>query len=925
MSNCYKSIDKLIEERDSINNNLKNAQNYYAHTPGVNSLNSHPELLNEHINLVLSYAKKLVEAHQLDRIIDKLIDEYLLEQKIEEKLLGEFLKTLFVDVIAFHDYGKVNENFQASPQKMNNPFFRDKGLTNSPIGTNHSLLGAFIFISKELNEVEQLFPKQQRGTGISMVLTFSYNIIKHHSKWLNDEFVNEISFNDTAEFFEKYLCNYGIKANSNITKILSDTKNIFAYPAFSKYISSFSLYSLLRLNYSILTASDYLATNEYQNSFEIEDFGTLTPQRIDEIFEYVSNNKWFNKDLGKINYNKATYESLDKTIERLPLEESGNNLNILRQRMAIEVINNIRENLKSNLFYIEAPTGGGKTNLSLLATLELLKAYKGSLNKVFYVFPFTTLITQTYKSVKEIFGLKENEIIEIHSKAGLKSKDRSDDEYGKNKINYIDNLFVNYPFCMLSHVKFFDILKTNQKECNYLLHRLANSIIVIDELQSYNPEHWDKLIYFIKKHASLYNIKFILMSATLPKLSKLNILKNEINDIIYLLPNAKKIYYQNPNFCNRVNFKFDLLENKNISLKNIADLLLSESIDYSNKDFGKAKPKGSVYTIIEFIFKKTASEFYNIVKENNTFFDEIYLLSGTILEHRRREIINSLKNPTTRKKKILLISTQVVEAGVDIDMDLGFKDISLVDSDEQLAGRINRNINKKDCKLFLFNYNKEELIYGNDKRLEITRQKISNEQYQHILQSKDFDLLYDLVINDKNNWNSTSMAVGFEEYEQKIKELKFDSVNKDFKLIERENISCFVPLDIPVKINGTTDNSVDYIFSDSDLIFLQKNNIYPNQYQKINGKEVFDLYINIIKNKVSFTEQKVKVKMLQGIMSKFVFSLFASSKIEKQIILFSNEEKSEYGYRYLNRWKEFYDINFGMDDKIFYSNETQFL
>lgn len=73
-------------------------------------------------------------------------------------------------------------------------------------------------------------------------------------------------------------------------------------------------------------------------------------------------------------------------------------------------------------------------------------------------------------------------------------------------------------------------------------------------------------------------------------------------------------------------------------------------------------------------------------KKMEPFFDEVFLLSGTILEPRRREIINELKNPLSRKKNILLITTQVVEAGVDIDMDLGFKNISLIDSDEQLAG-----------------------------------------------------------------------------------------------------------------------------------------------------------------------------------------------------------------------------------------------
>lgn len=59
-------------------------------------------------------------------------------------------------------------------------------------------------------------------------------------------------------------------------------------------------------------------------------------------------------------------------------------------------------------------------------------------------------------------------------------------------------------------------------------------------------------------------------------------------------------------------------------------------------------------------------------------------------------------------------------------------------------------------------------------------------------------------------------------------------------------------------------------------------------------------------------------------MSKFIFSLFANDKVKSQIIFYANEEKSEFGYKYIKDWKNFYDEIFGMDDNKFYSNETQF-
>ncbi len=94
------------------------------------------------------------------------------------------------------------------------------------------------------------------------------------------------------------------------------------------------------------------------------------------------------------------------------------------------------------------------------------------------------------------------------------------------------------------------------------------------------------------------------------------------------------------------------------------------------------------------INKKSTTELYNSINKLRDIFkfDEIFILSGTILEPRRKEVINYLKDP--KYKKILLITTQVVEAGVDIDMDCGFKNISLLDSDNvdswQKCGALNR-------------------------------------------------------------------------------------------------------------------------------------------------------------------------------------------------------------------------------------------
>lgn len=925
MSNSYEKVSTILEnyeQNQSINKSLINAELYYAHTPKRKG--DKAETLQEHLHLVQSYLERLIESHGLDSIIDGRIESYLNEVAIDSSKLGNFIKKLFVYTICYHDHGKINENFQASPLKMNNVHFFGKENNENQIGTHHSTLSSFIFLSHLLDECVNGFSSEEQKCAITLTLLFSYPIYKHHSSSFQDNFWDNI-FTECKkkEALKPYLKKFKTNLNNDkITELLGMLKKLEEKRVFKKYEKSFSLYQLLRLNFSLLTASDFLSTNEYMSGFPIEEFGVLSQKRVGELINRVQKEEWIDENLKKKNFNKKTYEELDKLSFKKPSEKSNANLNLLRQQMATEAICNIRKNSDKKIFYLEAPTGGGKTNISMLLALELLNK-NTELNKIYYVFPFTTLIDQTYQSIKQSLKLSENEIVALHSKTSL-GKEEEDDEYGVSKKNYINHLFVNYPFCLLSHIRFFEILKTNLKESNYLLHRLANSVVVIDELQTYNPKHWDKIMYFIKKYADAYNMRFIIMSATLPKIGDLKIEGLPQDSIAYLLPNAKKDYFQNINFSGRVDFDFSLLSDK-VKLSELALKVLKESQNYAEIDGGKAKPKNSVYTIIEFIFKKTATDFKKeIEKVHNGFFDEIFLLSGTILHHKRRYIINFLKRKENRDKRILLITTQVVEAGVDIDMDLGFKDTSLLDSDEQLAGRINRNVNKKNCKLYLFDYNKESIIYGKDLRHQKTRD-LSDEIKREILEKKDFDKLYKKVFNLKNIRNADSNFININDYINLVDSLKFRSVSDEFKLIEQENFSLYIPLQIPVEIDGENKLKKEMIFSNRDLYLLNKSGVFADDDNKICGVAVFNAYLEIINSEQSFTDRKIQLKEFQPILSKFVFSVFATEKVRQKFIEYADVEKSDYGYFYMEHWSEFYCENSGINENSFESIETQFL
>lgn len=883
------------------NDFIKNSNSFYAHLPKSGDSKS-PEYLAEHSSLTVKYARLIVERNRLTPIISKLIDSSIPSKFSNRQLLANCIEKYFWRAIAFHDLGKVNRNFQINKMKNHN--------VNLPniehnFGDQHSIISMYIyladfwseFLSLELTEGEQFFL-------LDVILYLSYSISKHHSYSLDNAMDNErwtntdlfklspflaifgVKLND-AQIDEFYNC-YLSKANFDILFCTDILRHIM------EQTNSFPLFALIKLNFSLLTASDYLATSHYMNNWNelIADFGLID----NSLHNKIVKNAFFSKD-----YNKLVSESLNnkEKINLSELQEKSNiNLNKLRQCLAVEAITNIRNSSSKNLFYIEAPTGGGKTNMSMLAMAELLKNDEHHLiSKVFYVFPFTTLITQTYASLKDTFGLEDSEIAEIHSKAAF-----STGHYEEDYKNYIDYLFLNFPIILLSHIKFFDILKTNKKESNYLLNRLSNSIVIIDELQSYSPQIWDKIIYFIANYAEYFNMKFILMSATLPKIGDILNNKNIASNFVYLVNNKSK-YFQNPNFCDRIKFDYSLLalskpnkDNKTEYLHTLWEKVSIESKEYSSNNV--LYPE-SVFTIIEFIFKKTASEFYNLALQENKFFDEILLLSGTILEPRRKEIIGNLKSKEFRKKKILLISTQVVEAGVDIDMDLGFKDKSLIDSEEQLAGRVNRNAIKDNCKVFIFDCDEEKIIYRGDARFKVMGEL--KDEYKNILVSKDFDALYGLIISRIRQKNDCPLIENLSEVTDNVSALDFKEVDNKLNIIQTENVSVFVPLLIHI------DNLKGYLKILKEFEIQCKDGF-------VDGKDIWNLYEQtVVDGKEDFVQNRVKLKKIQGLMSNFCFSMYPKSKDYSRLMTFGI---MKLGYLYLESYHDVYSFNDGINTDL---------
>ncbi|MFD2785397.1 CRISPR-associated endonuclease Cas3'' [Hymenobacter rubripertinctus] len=932
---------------------LTNAPAYHGHSAYNDSVA--PELLAEHMHRVMLYFGRLVVAHGLDAVADKLARDTVAGSvpPTEQTRAAGQVKRLLIQAVWHHDFGKVNSAYQVHIQNPQQPAFL---AVKHGYGSQHAIISTYLFVVRELAAILVQEPETTQEALAAVLLALAYPVERHHNSRLGGNLAQgNTSLESPAQVLQAYLPLFGSIVAAEDHAFIHDligsghdqTLNHLRQPQ----QPAFALYALVRLTFSLLTASDFYGTAHYYRGWDdahpYDDFGLITDELREKIIHHARTLQPYNR---QVTEHLANWLAEDPTQAAWQVP-NADNLNRLRSRMAAEVVTNVRQHAHERLFYLHAPTGGGKTNLSMLAAAELLAA-NPELTKIYYVFPFTTLITQTAQALRETLGLTGDEVVQLHSRAAYQENEadaEQDARYGREHRSELDNLFVNFPVCLLTHVRFVDILKTSRKEANYLLHRLANSVVILDELQSYDPRHWDKLAWLFEEYARAFNIRFVLMSATLPRLSDLKIGTESYVRVPFqeLLPEARQRFFLNPNFGQRVRFDFGLetqLTTPDRKDEEAREAYLTALARYvrDRSEVWATEHNGQVRTVIEFIFKKTATEFQRLISDRDLLPGyTLLVLSGTILEARRRAIIHFLKNQPATCPKVLLITTQVVEAGVDIDMDLGFKDRSLLDSEEQLAGRVNRNATKTGSVLYLFRLDSAKLLYGHDKRYGVQESRAFRNEAAEILASKNFDKLYGEVMRGIDTWNTKVGGVNLGTYQEHCRRLNFPAVDNELKLIDQENGTVFVPCEIglypdiwvdgnwrqPSSGDFSSVEAWDYFASRNRLLtpaqeaFLRGKYIVPIK-GLISGQQVLELFENLIKkpgkSRDAKQESRKNLKQLQGILAMFTCSLFAQSK-DMQRIKTSIHAREVFGLWVLDPhdWREVYDPESGIrSDKL---------
>lgn len=731
---------KFVDVEDIISKN----EIYYAHINGMESTKS-PELLVDHINLCHDYYVKICEHKHIEETYKRIYKQIFVDSEYYD-----FFKLILDSIITFHDLGKTNPKFQRD--KMLNQYIKD---VDFGIGSKHSILSSLIFIDYFIQKLNYEYEYNSSDADhlmlVKIIFAISFVITRHHSD-MSDfigadsiSYISDFELNmDMSNLYKEYLnCEwlFNLEYTQNYEIKIENILDA-AYDVGSDYNqeNNGTIYILMRLMYSILVASDYYATTEYMDGRK------------------TNFDRWSIEEFKSVYYNSDLIKSIrEKEVSKSYLIDQD--MNDIRTEIFLEVERAYEEDKSKNIYFLESPTGSGKSNAAMNLSYKMLE---GQRDKIIYAYPFNTLVEQNKKTLEHIYSKSEfrKYISTVNSITKIKTQDEEEDyiiDY--NKI-LLDRQFLHDPFIITSNVNLFNILFSNKRADIFGLYQLANSVIVLDEIQAYKSKIWIEIIEQLDLYSKLFNMKFIIMSATLPDLSTF---LSENKRISKLVKDPKKLF-KNPLFMKRVEICYELLDIEEIKLDIIKNHM-SDNIKNYNK------------VLVEFIFKKRAEEFYNLIVMEDEFSDyEVILLTGDDNLHYRNKVIDKAKHKDT---KIILIATQVIEAGVDIDMDIGYKDISIFENEEQFLGRINRSCKKDGSKAFFFDLDNEKLIYGHDSTGYST---LRNLERRKDLINKDFSNYYRLKLN--SIYERKVNLTGYEQFVKDRDGLNFKKVAEHMKLID---------------------------------------------------------------------------------------------------------------------------------------------
>lgn len=366
---------------------------------------------------------------------------------------------------------------------------------------------------------------------------------------------------------------------------------------------------------------------------------------------------------------RSQYASLDKISQKFWL-----NFKTLRNTADLKLlVNRQRENVlrdclaaaeeNPGIFSLTVPTGGGKTLASLAFALN--HAQKFDKQRIIYVIPFTSIIEQNAKVFRGMVG--NDSVLEHHCNFSV---DEGDWKTKLASENW------DAPVIVTTNVQFFDSFYANKPSKCRKLHNVANSIIIFDEVQAIPVENLKPCLEVIRELSLNYNVTSVLCTATQPAIHFSESFKSGLKDVKEIIQNIPDLFS-----------KLKRTEETYIGQLSVQEIA------------GRLSGYKQVLCIVN--TRQQALDIYNALPESN---ENFHLSALMYPAHRTKmfEKIKSLLDPS-KKMPCRVISTQLIEAGVDIDFPCVFRSVAGIDSIAQAAGRCNRNgLHDQPQKVYIF-------------------------------------------------------------------------------------------------------------------------------------------------------------------------------------------------------------------------------
>lgn len=404
--------------------------------------------------------------------------------------------------------------------------------------------------------------------------------------------------------------------------------------------------------------------------------------------------------------------------------------------------------LPPGLYTITAPTGVGKTLAMVNFAIKHCMAY--AMRRIIVVLPFLTLAEQTERVYRQIFP----DILVDHSQSDLP------DELRELAARW------DAPVIITTSVRFFESLFSDQPTDCRKLHNIAGSVILFDESQSLPSELAPATIKAVNALCKKYKCSFVFSTATQPDFGALRNAEWKPTEII---PNSETLFEK----MRRVKVEWRLFKNERIGENPTFADIAAEIAGYEN-----------VCVIVN--LRRHARELFKNLKSLRGI-DGLYLLTTDLCPAHRIEVVKEIKEHQALHKPCIVVATQCIEAGVDLDFDIMFRSLAPLESIIQAAGRCNRNQRLEFGKVIVFESDDVGRLYpeGSYERASmIVKTLWSNNPELDISNPALISEYYRLFFKGGKPCKKLDDAIEIKDY---------PNVSREYKLIKNTGVQLIVP------------------------------------------------------------------------------------------------------------------------------------